>query len=248
MPYNRVSMLFQGLFSTATEKEKEDAIQAIIEHASPRSSFFLMMTLSISMAIFGVLLDSTIILIGSMLVAPVLYPLLSLGLGIIMPDETLIGRSLLTLAKSTGLALIVGFVIGVLFAGSTSDSISIVHLIGSQPSIMYAIVAAIAGFAGAYAMTRSHLNETIPGVAIAVALVPPLAVAGVGLSKFDWAIASNALVLFIVNAAGITFSSVLVFALFGFSHKKKVEQQVVKQEEKVVASEAKEAAKPPASQ
>ncbi|MCR4325779.1 MAG: TIGR00341 family protein [Patescibacteria group bacterium] len=229
-----------SLFSAATEKEKEDAIEAIIQHASPRKEFFLMMILAVSMAVFGVLLDSTVIIIGSMLIAPMLYPLLSLALGIIMPDERLIGRSLLTLGKSVGFSLAVGFLIGIFFTGRNPDGIALIDLIaGSQPSLMYAAVAVIAGFAGSYAMTRAHLNETLPGVAISVALVPPLAVAGVGLADFDWVIASNALVLFVVNVAGIVFSSVLVFSLFGFSRKKSVEQQVVKKEDKIIASEAK---------
>ena len=237
--------MFWGIFSSATEKEKEDAIQAIIKHATPRHEYFLMMILAISMAAFGVILNSTVILIASMLIAPMLYPLLSLGLGIIMPDEKLMARSLMTLTKSVGLGLASAFVIGILFANWTTDTVSVVNVIaGSQPSLMYAIVAVIAGFAGAYAMSRAQLNETLPGVAIAVALVPPLAVAGVSLAHFDWPVASNALVLFIVNAVGITLSSVLVFSLFGFAKQKKVEQQVVKKEEKAVATET---AKPSAS-
>lgn len=236
--------MFFSIFDSVTGKEKDDAIEAIIQHASPRREFFLMIMLSISMAVFGVLLDSTVILIGSMLIAPMLYPLLSLALGVIIPDEKLIGRSLLTLGKSVGFSLIVGFVIGLFFAGSGGpDGITVVQLIaGGTPSLMYGAVALIAGFAGAYAMTRSHLNETLPGVAISVALVPPLAVAGIGLASFDWAITSNALVLFVVNVAGIVFSSVLVFSLMGFSRKKTVEQEVVKKEDRVIAAEAKDTA------
>jgi uncharacterized hydrophobic protein (TIGR00271 family) len=244
--YN-LSMLW-GIFTTSTEKEKEDAVQMIITHATPRHEFFLLMLLAMAMAGFGVLLNSTIILIGSMLIAPMLYPLLSLGLGIIMPDEKLMARSLVTLGKSVLLAIAVGFVLGLFFADGNADSISVITLIGGKtPSLMYAIVAVIAGFAGAYAMSRVELNETLPGVAIAVALVPPLAVTGIALSHFEWSIASNAFVLFVVNAMGITLASVFVFSLFGFSQQKKVEQQVVKKEDKAIATEAKEAARPEVS-
>lgn len=236
--------MFWNIFTSATEKEKQEAVEAIIQHATPRHEFFLMIVLAMSMAVFGVLLNSTIILIGSMLIAPMLYPLLSLGLGIIMPDEKLMARSLATLGKSILFAIGVGFVLGLFFADGKTDSIAVVILIaGNAPSLMYAIVGIIAGFAGAYAMSRSQLNETLPGVAIAVALVPPLAVTGIGLSHFDWSIASNAFILFIVNATGITLSSVIVFSLFGFSQQRKVEQQVVKKEDKAIASEAKEPAK-----
>jgi len=241
-------IMFWSLFSNITDKEREEAIATIIKHASPRHEFFFMMMLSVSMAVFGVLLNSTVVIIGSMLIAPMLYPLLSLGLGIIMPDEQLMARSIITLGKATGLSLLVGFVIGLFFSGAVSGPSSVVDIIaGGQPSLLYAAVAVIAGFAGAFAMTRPHLNETLPGVAISVALVPPLAVAGVGLAHFDWAVASHALVLFLANVIGVTFAAVVVFSLFGFSRKRKVAEQEVKKDEKAVAAEVKEAHKPAAS-
>ena len=73
------------------------------------------------------------------------------------------------------------------------------------------VVAAIAGFAAAFAMTKSTLNEMLPGVAIAVALVPPLAVAGIGLAHFDWTIFANAFLLFLTNVIGIVLFAVVVF-------------------------------------
>jgi len=102
---------------------------------------------------------------------------------------------------------------------------------------MYAIVAAIAGFAAAFAMTKPHLNETLPGVAISVALVPPLASAGVALSVFEWGVFSNALMLFVVNVIGILFSAMIVFALLRFSVKKTVAVEIIKEEEKIIEEE-----------
>jgi uncharacterized hydrophobic protein (TIGR00271 family) len=197
-----------------------------------------MLVLSIAMAVFGVLLESTVILIGSMLIAPLLYPLLSLALGIITSDSKLIGRSFYTFIKSVGVALLAGFAISFLFAGDGSGFVFPLGIVaGGSQSLMYAVVAVIAGFAAAFAVTKPHLNETMPGVAISVALVPPLAVAGVGLSFLNWEVTSNALLLFAVNVIGVVFSAMVVFALFRFGVKRTVTHEVLKEEEKVLEQE-----------
>lgn len=204
-----------------------------------------MLTLAVSMAVFGVLLGSTVILIGSMLIAPLLYPLLSLSLGIIASDQKLIARSLYTVVKSVALALAAGFAIGLVFGGATSamvgsggaEAFALYVTVGGASSLIYAVVAAIAGFAAAFAMTKPHLNESLPGVAISVALVPPLAFAGIGLSYFDWTVVSNSLLLFLVNVIGIMFSAMIVFSMFRFAVKKKVTQEAFKEEEKIIEKE-----------
>ena len=231
--------MFSALFHGLSESDKDNAIENIIQHASPRQDFFLMLVLAIGMAVFGVLLQSIIVVIASMLIAPLLYPLLSLALGIIAADETLIVRSLYTIGKSVVLSLAGGFVIAFLFSPHQLNTAFLFGSGGSQASLIYAVIAAIAGFAAAFAMVKPHLNETLPGVAIAVALVPPLAVAGTALALFDWQLFSQALLLFLANVIGILFSAMIVFALFRFSTKKKVTEQAVKQEEKIVEKETK---------
>lgn len=231
--------MFAGLFNNLTEKEKNDAIEAIISHATPRKDFFLMLLLSVMMATFGVLLNSTVILIGSMLIAPLLYPILSFALGVIAADHTLIGRSVYTIMKSIAGALLVGFSISFLFSGREVDALALPFAITDPTApLMYAVVAAVSGFAAAFAVTKPHLNETLPGVAISVSLVPPLAIAGVALSLFDFDMFSSAMLLFIVNIIGIAFSAMIVFALLRFAVKRTVTQEVVKKEEKIVKKEA----------
>lgn len=231
--------MFEGLFHNITEVEKNDAIESIISHATPRLDFFLMLVLSVSMASFGVLLNSVIILIASMLIAPLLYPLIAFALGIIVSDNKLILGSLTTFVKSILLALLASFVIGLLFASANGGILTFSSQFSNSAfPMMYAVVAAIAGFAAAFAMTKPHLNDTLPGVAIAVALVPPLAEAGVALSRFDLTVFSNALLLLLVNFIGIVFSAMIVFALLRFSFKKTVTQEAVKEQEKVVEKES----------
>jgi len=192
------------------------------------------------MAVFGVLLGSPVILIGSMLIAPLLYTALSLSLGVIVSDANLIARSFYTLVKSVGIGLLAGLGIGLLFAGAaTGEVLTLSTYVGGASSFMYSVVAVIAGFAAAFAITKPHLNETLPGVAIAVALVPPLANAGVGMSLFDWEMISSSLLLFTVNVIGIMFSAMIVFAMFKFSFKKTETAEAVKKDERELKIEKK---------
>ena len=225
-----------ALFGNISDSDKDTAVEGIIAHATPRSDFFLMLILSVSMAAFGVLLGSSVILIGSMLIAPLLYPILSLALGIIIADEKLIGRSVYTLLKSFVFALVAGAVIGILFSAQDT-AVPFTLIVGESTSLMYTLVAAIAGFAAAFAVTKPHLNETFPGVAISVSLVPPLAAAGVALSMLNWAVFSDALLLLTVNIIGIVFSAMVVFALMRFSKKRKVAEEIVKREEALIEKE-----------
>jgi len=227
----------EGLFKNVTEAEKNEAIETIITHATPRQDFFVMLMLSVSMAAFGVLLNSTVILIGSMLIAPLLYPILSLALGFIVADDKLMARSFVTLVKSVGYALAAGVIIGFLFSSREVGAFTIVNALGSPVSLMYMVVAAIAGFAAAFAMARPKLNDTLPGVAISVSLVPPLATAGIALSLLDWTAFSNALLLFLANVIGIVFSAMIVFALLRLSVKRNVAAETIKEEDHAVQVE-----------
>lgn len=229
--------MFEGLFNNITESEKNEAIESIIEHATPRHDFFLMLVLSVSMAAFGMILGSTVIVVGSMLIAPILSPILSLALGVILTDRKLMRRSLYTILKSILFAFVAGAVIGFLFSNHEIEGI-LPFIGGDTPfPLMYAIVAAIAGFAGAFAITKPHLNESLPGVAIAVALVPPLAASGIAFSLLDWEALSSSLILFIVNCMGVIFSSMIVFSLMRFSAKKEVAKEAFKEGDKIIKEE-----------
>ncbi|MDE2031164.1 MAG: DUF389 domain-containing protein [Patescibacteria group bacterium] len=230
--------MFNGIFTNVTESDKNTAIEGIIQHATPRHDFFVMLTLSVAMASFGLLLNNITIVVGSMLIAPLLYPLLSLSLGIITADIDLISRSIFTIFKSMVFAIATGFAIGLLFSSHhIIFNPPFVNTINMQSPLMYALVAAIAGFAAAFAIIKPRLSDTLPGVAISVALVPPLSVAGLAISSFNWAVFSNAFLLFLVNVVGIVFSAMIVFALFRFSIKKVVTQEIVKHEDKIVKKE-----------
>lgn len=218
------------LFDTLTSKDKTAAVERLIRGSTPSQDFFLMITLSILTATFGLLLNSTPIIIGSMLIAPMLYPILSLSLGIIMSDFKLISRSFYTILKSLAFAIVAATVVTLLFS-SQFPEITTVILSMTQPTLPYVIVAMIAGLAGSFALVKPKLSETLPGIAISVALIPPLATVGIGVANFNWSIISGSLLLFLVNAIGVVFASMITFSLMNFYVKRQEAKETVEKED-----------------
>jgi len=238
-PLNHMPLI---LFNNLTEGEKSDAIKKLISDSSPRQDFFLMVVLAILMATFGLLLDSVAIIIGSMLIAPILWPILSLSLGIVIADRKVIGRSAYTLLKSILFGVAASALVSVFFV-HRGYGVTMEIMNRTQPSLMYAAVAIVAGLAVSFAVIKPHLNETFPGIAISVALIPPIAVMGIGLAKLNWAIISQSFMLFAMNTAGIIFSSMIVFSLMNLYIKRKDVIKAVKKDEKEIRKEVKKAEK-----
>lgn len=230
-----------GHIRAVSESDKSQAVKRLIEASTPDFDFFFLVILSVLMATFGMLENSAAVVIGSMLIAPVLFPILSLSASVVMSDYTLIQRAGMTLLK----ALILGVAaatVATLFLGSGQELTSEV-LMRTQPTLVSIAIAIVAGFAVAYTMVKPTLNETFPGIAVAVALIPPLAAIGVGLASFNWSVVAGASVFLLVNVIGIVFASMLVFSLMNLYVKREVaaraadkaDKEVEKEEEKVKA-------------
>lgn len=218
------------IFSNLKEKDKTSAVERLIKGSTPSQDFFLMIILSVLTATFGLLQQNTAVIIGSMLIAPMLYPILSMALGITITDFKLISRSFYTLLKSMTFAIIFSALATFLF--SSQHTITVADLISINDSNLSSVaVAVVAGLAAAFALVKPHLNETLPGTAISVTLIPPLASIGIGVAKFSPTLVSNALLLFIINAACIVFVSTIVFSLMNFHDKRAEARKDVKKED-----------------
>ena len=181
--------------------------------------FAALMTLSVLIAVMGLLADSTAVVIGAMLVAPLMSPVLGAAAAIVMglPQQFL--RQSLVLALGTigaiGLAAATSF----LFPGSM-DPLPAEILARTSPNMLDLGIALAAGAAGAYAQIRRAAADALTGVAVAVALVPPLAVIGVTLEIQEFGLATGALLLFLANVTGIIMSAALTFLVCGLvSHR-----------------------------
>ena len=182
---------------------------------SKRSAFWTMLALSSVIASAGVLSDSTATVIGAMIIAPLATPIMGIALGVAKGSwETGLAAAWFVLR---GAILVIG--VGVLFSLSLPGTFDLLgdSQISSRTSPGFLdLVAAIAtGFAGAIALARRDVATVLPGVAIAISLVPPLAVVGVCLGQGAVGLALGALLLFVSNLLALVLAGTLVFAAVG---------------------------------
>lgn len=221
--------------------DRERIISYLIESSYPGSHFFIMLIASAVIATVGLIIDSSAVIIGSMLVAPFLSPILSLSMGIVLADFALIKRSMAIVLKSILFTLGVAFVLSLFI--SVPEGYNKEIMSRSALSLPYLYVAIAAGAAASFSVTRHNLYELLVGVAISVSLLPPLATAGIGISEFDGLITSGSLQLFILNLIGIIFSAVIIFSLMGFYPQRKEAEKAMKVEEKKLVEEKAESEK-----
>jgi uncharacterized hydrophobic protein (TIGR00271 family) len=224
-------MGMKGLFADFDEKSKSDAVKRLIAESTPDKDFFFMVILSSLMATFGLLLGNVPVIIGSMLIAPLLSPVLSLALGIVMADGHLISRAFFTLVRSLLFAVFLSAVVALFFlpfvdSGSFSEAYR-----QWDKFIVYFGVAIVAGLAASFASVAPHLNAILPGAAIAVTLIPPMAAMGVGFASFDWNAISGSFVVFFINVLGMVFAAMIMFSLMDLRIKRTVARRAIKQED-----------------
>lgn len=203
-----------NVLPTLTVDERRDVQKSIYRGARPRIDFFLMIAFSAAIAAMGLLLDSPAVIIGAMLVAPLMSAIVGVGLGVILGGAELLRKALGTSFQGMLLAIAVGALMGMLRANAapTGEILSRV-----QPGLLDLGVALVSGAAGAYAICRKDVSASLAGVAIAAALVPPLAVVGIGISMRRPDVTLGALLLFLTNFVAIASASGLIFLLLGFA-------------------------------
>lgn len=182
-------------------------------NALPSKMYFLMNALSAIIASYGLVANSPAVVIGAMLVAMMLGPITGVALAIIDYRMPLLRKSLFTVAAGGALVVTIGFIVGLLHQGQplTNEILS-----RTQPTSMDLMIALAGGTAGAYAMISPHLSVAVVGVAVATALVPPLAASGILLSNGEISLGLGALLLAITNIIAIQFTNALVLWFTGF--------------------------------
>ena len=177
--------------------------------------FWAVLLLSGTIALFGLALNATAVVIGAMLVAPLLGPMLGLSLALAVGDGRLAVQTAATVSLGAVgvVALAALLTLALPFHEVTAEILS-----RTRPTLLDLVIAVASGLAGAVVTVsrETRLSASIPGVAIAVALIPPLAVAGFGIGTgWQWDLISGALLLFGANLGGIVLSGMLVFMLVG---------------------------------
>ncbi len=177
--------------------------------------FLVLMVLSTTIAALGVMTDSTAVVIGAMLVAPLMTPLmgvaLSLGMGWLGRAQRTAGVAVLGIVLAVGLSALLAAVLPLAVAVDANPQVTS----RAAPTLLDLLIAMAAGTAGAYAMSRPDVSDALPGVAIAISLVPPLAVVGIALEQGARGAAAGALLLFTTNLVAILVAGITVFAATG---------------------------------
>jgi len=176
--------------------------------------FLVLLSGSTVIATLGLFQNSAAVIIGAMIIAPLMRPLVALSLATITADTALLRRALFTLFVGTISGLLIATAMACFLRSLELSS----EILGrTHPTLLDLGVALIAGAIGAYCQTNQRLADSLAGVAIAVALVPPLSVVGIGLALNEAAIWSGAALLYATNLIGITLAGSLVFLLMGYT-------------------------------
>ncbi len=177
--------------------------------------FFTLMGFASVIASMGVLTDSTAVVIGAMLIAPLMTPLMGMAVSLVMGWPTRLKRSAFVAAGGVVFAIAVGALIG-LIVPAVIDTTTNSQILGrSSPTMLDLIIALAAGAAGAYGLSRPDVSDSLPGVAISISLVPPLSVVGIAYSQGDWMAGNGALLLFMTNMLAILIMGGVTFVLTG---------------------------------
>lgn len=199
--------------------------QTLEENSLPSASFYSLLALATAIATFGLLGNNAATIIGAMIVAPLMNPIVSLAYGIITGRKNLLKQSLFTLSTGTIVVILLAYLLSELVGTKVVGS----EIVGrTAPNLIDLGVAIASGSAAGLALSNRNISSALPGVAIAVALVPPLCVVGIGLALGNNAIVditlnrrlndsldipTGSLLLFVTNLAGIILSAGIVFVL-----------------------------------
>ncbi len=171
-------------------------------------NYYALLFLSGAIATLGLLSNSTATVIGAMIVAPLMGPITGMAFAMVMANRRLLKRSSLSLLLgcllTVGTATVLSHIIGI-------DALTPEIAARTKPTLIDLGVALAAGAVGALAKSRRGIGDALPGVAIAVALVPPLSVIGIGIAFASPSVFFGSLLLFLTNLVGIVFSGGLVF-------------------------------------
>jgi len=219
------------LFNPQVVKHSE-VIRKLVEESSPRKTFMLLIFLSSVIATLGLLNDSGAVVIGAMLVAPLLWPILGISMGVLVWDWKMIKLSLLSIAMSVVIAVVTAIVITFFYVpwGASAEILRQTNF-----GFMFPVSIA-AGAAAAFALSYESVKEAVSGIAISVALLPPLVTIGIGLGGTDWELMLTALELFGINLAGVILTAFIIFAALDFAGYTRTVETAVKKEEKILKS------------
>jgi uncharacterized hydrophobic protein (TIGR00271 family) len=217
---SRLKNLHINWIKTSRER-RELVVEDLTAGSEPGVRFYLLLSTSALIAAFGLIANSTAVIIGAMLVSPLMTPIIGTSLGLVIGDTKLFASSLRSIVIGTVLAIFFSALLGFLplALDATPEMLSRV-----RPTLLDLFVAVLAGFAGSYAMIDEKVSPALPGVAIATAIVPPLSNTGICLSLGYYEGAFGSFMLFFANFLSILLVASATFIAAGMSPSAKLKE------------------------
>jgi len=214
---------FQDNLLEVTKAEQYKTIDELFKRSQSNVVYYALLILSAVIIAGGLLLNNSSIVIGGMLVTPVLTPILVIALGFVVGEINAIKSVANLMFKSFALIVLVSFLLAL--ALGLPEELDILENT-FRAAVLYFIVAFAAGVAATFAWVRKEIAEVLPGIAIAVSLVPPLSLVGIWLSSLEFDLSRFYFSIFLFNLVGILLGSFVVFSLLKFyrSEKKIIEK------------------------
>jgi len=210
-----IEMTVNHIFSwlpTFEPTERIDLFDRLQVGARWNIDFMMMMCLSTAIASLGLIQNSTAVVIGAMVVAPLMTPLIGAGLALVQGNTMFFRDSIKAMGFGIGAALLISLFLGFVVP---MEQLTPELLARGAPTIIDLGVAFLSGAAAAYAVARPSLLGALAGVAIAAALVPPLATVGISLAEGVWKISEGAAILFATNLVAIILGAAFIYRRLG---------------------------------
>lgn len=211
--------LFTSFFSSAARVRKKTE-ERLTQHHTDQKNFYVLIILAGAIATLGLILDAPAIVIGAMVVAPLITPVFGLSLNLLVFNFKQAGISFLMILGGTAVAILASIIMTwfVMFIDGHTIILTSEIISRTQTGILYFIIALLSGVAGAYSYAKPEILASIAGIAISVAVIPPIAVSGIGIATLDLALVESSLSLYLLNLVGISFGSILMFVSLGFGN------------------------------
>lgn len=200
----------------ATPAEMSDSVFVAGPDSRARlTRFWMLLVLSSIIAAAGVVADSTAAVIGAMIVAPLLGPIQGTMLATVLGDRRNLLRSLTLVVTGAAAAIVIGVLVGLTVTGDVVAATNSQVAGRVSPRLIDLLAALATGVVGSVALVRRDISDTLPGVAIAISLVPPLTVVGLTLESGSVGEALGALLLFVTNVVAIIATGIVVMVFYG---------------------------------
>ncbi|WP_374939401.1 DUF389 domain-containing protein [Tolypothrix sp. FACHB-123] len=212
---NNIRDRFKNFRRRGSQPEQIQQIQTdLLAESTLDPSYITLIVGSCAIATFGLLSNSSAVIIGAMIIAPLMLPIRGLAYGALEGNVILFRKGIIAVVVGTILAVVMAYSLGMLVAIPSYGSEVLAR---SRPTLLDLGIAVAAGGISGYAKVQPKISGSVAGTAIAVALMPPICVIGLGLAQGNWSLSIGATLLYLTNLLGITLSCMLTFLVAGYT-------------------------------